>query len=49
MPERAERPPRGIVDTSVVVDLEQLDAAVLPLTTPDDLRGLADLVEVVAV
>ena len=51
------RPARGILDISVVIDLEHIllaataCAAGLPLYTrnPDDFRTIGDLVEVIAV
>lgn len=43
MPERAERRPRGIIDTSVVIDLEQLDPAVLPVEVAVSSITLAEL------
>ena len=38
-----ERPPRGLVDTSVVLDLERLDADVLPLEVAVSALTLAEL------
>lgn len=43
MPEPAPRPPRGIIDTSVVIDLEQLDPAVLPVEVAVSSITLAEL------
>ena len=46
-----KRHARGIVDTSVVVDLNLIDAARLPLYTrhPDDFADLSDLLHIVKV
>lgn len=38
-----ERPPRGLIDTSVVLDLERLDADVLPLEVAVSALTLAEL------
>jgi hypothetical protein len=49
------RPSQGLLDTSVVIDLEAIDPTAcslgLPLYTrnPDDLRGLDGLIRVVTV
>jgi predicted nucleic acid-binding protein len=37
------RPPRGVIDTSVVVDLEQIDAAQLPLALAVSAVTMAEL------
>jgi predicted nucleic acid-binding protein len=43
VPELAPRPPRGIIDTSVVIDLDALDAAVLPIEIAISSITLAEL------
>lgn len=43
MPEQAQRPPRGVIDTSVVVDLERLDAAMLPVEVAVSSVTMAEL------
>ena len=43
MPEPAQRAARGIIDTSVVIDLEQLDPAVLPVEVAVSAITLAEL------
>ena len=43
MPEQATRPPRGIIDTSVVIDLEQLDPSLLPVEVAVSSITMAEL------
>lgn len=42
MPERA-RPPRGVLDTSVVIDLDKLDPALLPVEVAVSAVTMAEL------
>ena len=43
MPDPGQRAPRGVIDTSVVIDLEKLDPAVLPVGVAVSSVTLAEL------
>lgn len=43
MPETANRPPRGLIDTSVVIDLDELDSSDLPVEVAISSLTLAEL------
>ncbi len=43
MPEPAQRPPRGLIDTSVIIDLEALDPIALPVEVAISSITLAEL------
>ena len=43
MPDPGQRAPRGVIDTSVVIDLEKLDPAVLPVEVAVSSVTLAEL------